>query len=210
VTTKPLRLRFVTSATCVDDLPSTRAEVAFAGRSNVGKSSLINALANHRRLAAVSKTPGRTRLLNLFEVEPPSRGGSAPGSGRCTLVDLPGYGYANVPERVRERWAAMIEGYLLGREELCQIVVLVDGAVGPTSLDLQMLEWAAEHDLPVHVVATKWDKIPRSRLVARHRELATRCGLEPDEVLLVSSIAGHNVAQLRAQVRSWLEEGSAR
>ncbi len=204
MTTKPLRLRFVTSATCVDDLPSTRAEVAFAGRSNVGKSSLINALANHRRLAAVSKTPGRTRLLNLFEVEPPSRGGSAPGSGRCTLVDLPGYGYANVPERVRERWAAMIEGYLLGREELCQIVVLVDGAVGPTSLDLQMLEWAAEHDLPIQLVATKQDKVAPSRRIRRCAELARACGLDPDDVVWVSAANGEHVDQLRGLIRRWL------
>ena len=204
MTSKPLRLRFLTSATRAEDLPPTRAEVAFAGRSNVGKSSLINALANHRQLAAVSKTPGRTRLLNVFEVESPSKGASAPGSVRSTLVDLPGYGYADVPDRVRRRWAAMIESYLLGRGELRKVVVLVDGAIGPTPLDTQMLEWAIHHGLPVQVVATKQDKVPPSRRGRRATELAARCGLDPDDVLWVSAAKGDQVDRLRGLIRRWL------
>ncbi|MDH4307270.1 MAG: ribosome biogenesis GTP-binding protein YihA/YsxC [Acidimicrobiia bacterium] len=102
-----LQLSFIQSADRVDRLPPSESEVAFVGRSNVGKSSLINALANHRQLAHVSKTPGRTRLLNLFEVR-----------GAGTLMDLPGYGYAQAPPDMRARWQRMIEDYLLDRENL--------------------------------------------------------------------------------------------
>ena len=106
-------------------LPESPVEVAFVGRSNVGKSSLINALANRKQLAKVSNTPGRTQLINLFET--PSKG---------TIVDLPGYGYAKVPGRIRAGWEKMIVGYLLEREELEMVFVLVDGEIGPTKLDV--------------------------------------------------------------------------
>src|SRR5262245_32385381 len=126
----PLQFSFVTSAKRHRDLPDSPSEVALVGRSNVGKSSLINALANRRQLAKVSNTPGRTQLLNLFEL---------PNGG--TVVDLPGYGYAAVPGREKAGWQAMIEGYLLEREPLVLVYVLVDGEIGPTKLDVQMLEW---------------------------------------------------------------------
>src|SRR4249919_2429030 len=115
---RPLQLRFIKSATRTVDLPDSPAEVAFVGRSNVGKSSLINALANQRQLARVSNTPGRTQLINIF----------AHGGGG-TLVDLPGYGFAKVPGRVRKDWPEMIEGYLLDREPLAMVFVLVDGEI---------------------------------------------------------------------------------
>src|SRR6187402_67439 len=118
---RPLQLRFIKSATRTVDLPDSPAEVAFIGRSNVGKSSLINALANQRQLAKVSKTPGRTQLLNLFELR----------DGR-TLVDLPGYGFANAPKAARANWGRMTERYLLERDGLERILVLVDGEIGPT------------------------------------------------------------------------------
>ena len=117
----PLQLTFVTSAKRHSDLPDSPCEVALVGRSNVGKSSLINALANRRQLARVSNTPGRTQLLNLFTL---------PTGG--TLMDLPGYGYAAVPGREKAGWQAMIEGYLLERECLDLVLVLVDGEIGPT------------------------------------------------------------------------------
>ncbi len=130
----PLQFTFVTSAKHHFDLPASPGEVAFVGRSNVGKSSLINALANRRQLARVSNTPGRTQLINLFTL---------PGGG--TVVDLPGYGYAKVPGRERAGWQAMIEGYLLEREALEMVLVLVDGEIGPTRLDLQLLDWLRHH-----------------------------------------------------------------
>ena len=115
--TPPLQLEFVQSATDVAQLPPTTAEVAIVGRSNVGKSSLINAVANRKKLALVSNTPGRTRLLNLFALP----------NGRGTVMDLPGYGYAAASAKERAGWQRMIETYLLTRDPLDMVVVLVDG-----------------------------------------------------------------------------------
>lgn len=191
--TAPLSIEFVTSADRVDRLPATTAEVAFVGRSNVGKSSLINALANRKQLAHVSKTPGRTRLLNLFEV-----------AGGGTIVDLPGYGFANAPAHIRQAWQEMIETYLRRRAELAMIVVLVDGEVGPTRLDAQMLAWLRSEVLPHTVVATKHDKVKPSRLQRRKRDLADGCDLDPRDVVWVSAAKGTNVTRLRGLVRAWL------
>jgi GTP-binding protein len=193
----PLRLHFVASATRVEQLPESSAEVAFVGRSNVGKSSLINALANQRQLARVSNTPGRTQLINIFQV------GVAGGEGG-TLVDLPGYGYAKVPGRVRRHWPAMIEGYLLERHPLEMVFVLVDGEIGPTPLDVQMLEWLADNEVPHTVVATKIDKIKSSQRQNRRKQLAAACHLEPGDVVWVSAAKAINLDTLRALVVSHL------
>ena len=189
----PLPLRFVTSAADVDTLPAASAEVAFMGRSNVGKSSLINALANQRQLAKVSKTPGRTQLLNLFEMK-----------DGATLVDLPGYGYANAPKAVRSTWGRMTERYLLERDGLTRILVLVDGEIGPTKLDVAMLDWLRECHLPFAVVATKHDKVKSSQRQKRKRELAAGCGLEERDVTWVSAAKGVNIDQLRDKIYRWL------
>ncbi len=189
----PLRLRFVTSATRAATLPDSPVEIAFAGRSNVGKSSLINALANTKQLARVSNTPGRTQVLNLFALD---SGG--------TVMDLPGYGYAKVPGRVRRDWPVMIEGYLLDREPLTQVFVLVDGEIGPTPLDQQMLLWLRENGVPHSVVATKSDKVKSSKRPARRRDLAAGCDLDPGDVVWVSASTGAGIDELRALVRSHL------
>jgi GTP-binding protein len=189
----PLGLRFVRSAKGLADLPPTSAEVAVVGRSNVGKSTLVNALANRRNLAHVSKNPGRTQLINLFEVV-----------GGGTLVDLPGYGYAAVSKQVRASWQPMIEGYLAGREHLEMVMVLVDGEIGPTRLDVQMLDWLRAHTLPHTVVATKADKVKSSRRRHRRAELASACQLEPGDVVWVSAEKGTGIEALRGLVRSWL------
>lgn len=189
----PLDLRFVTSADDLSRLPPTEAEVAVVGRSNVGKSSLLNAVANRTRLAHVSKTPGRTRLLNCFAYGEAS-----------TVVDCPGYGYAEAPKKMREGWQRMIEGYLLGREELVVIMVLVDGEIGPTKLDVQMLEWLRYHDRPFRVIATKHDKVRSTHRDKRKRELATGCGLAPADITWVSAAKGVGIDALRAQMVTWL------
>ena len=191
--TGPLQITFVQSATDVRDLPDSPAEVAFVGRSNVGKSSLINALANQRQLARVSNTPGRTQLINVFAVP---RGG--------TLVDLPGYGYAAVPGRVKQGWQRMIEGYLLERESLVMVFVLVDGEIGPTKLDVQMLDWLRENEVPHTVVATKGDKVKSSKRATRKKELAAGCELEPGDVVWVSTHNGANIDVLRSLVLAHL------
>jgi GTP-binding protein len=191
---RPLQIRFVSSATHHGQLPDSPAEVAFIGRSNVGKSSLINALANQRQLARVSNTPGRTQLINLFA-----------HAGGGTLVDLPGYGFAKVPGRVRRDWPAMIEGYLLEREPLEMVFVLVDGEIGPTPLDVQVLDWLRENDVPHTVVATKTDKIKSAQRQRRRRELAAGCRLEPGDIVWVSAAKGVNIDQLRGLVVGHLQ-----
>ena len=189
----PLQISFVTSAKDVATLPETPAEVAFVGRSNVGKSSLINALANHKQLARVSNTPGRTQLINLF---------SLPGGG--AIVDLPGYGYAAVPGRVKQGWQKMIEGYLLKRESLVNVFVLVDGEIGPTKLDVQMLVWLRENGVPHTVVATKHDKVKSSKRDTRKRDLAAGCMLDPGDIVWVSATKGTGIDSLRSLVVSYL------
>lgn len=184
--TGPLALEFVTSARRLTDLPDTDAEVAFVGRSNVGKSSLVNALANRKQLAKVSNTPGRTQLINLFQRR---EGG--------TLVDLPGYGYAKVPDRERKQWQGMIEGYLLGREELRALMLLLDGEIGPTALDLQMIDWLNANEIPAVLVATKLDKVRPSRLAGRKQQVAKACGVAERDVLWVSAAKGTGIDRLR-------------
>ncbi|MGI9022878.1 MAG: ribosome biogenesis GTP-binding protein YihA/YsxC [Acidimicrobiales bacterium] len=191
----PLKLRFVMSADDPRRLPDTAAELAVVGRSNVGKSSLLNALGAQKSLARVSKTPGRTRLLNAFEVD-----------GGGTVVDCPGYGYASASARMRASWKTIMERYLLERRELVMILVLVDGEIGPTPLDVQMLEWLRAHDRPHTVVATKHDKVKSSARDRRKRELADGCGLPPSEVVWVSATKGVGLDRLRSLVQGWLSE----
>ena len=147
----PLKLEFVMSAAKHSQLPESLVEIAVAGRSNVGKSSLLNAVAHRKSLAKTSKTPGATRLLNIFELQPE-------GSGKW-LVDLPGYGYAKAPKHEQQRWAKMIENYLIERENLEMVLMLVDGEIGPTGLDKQSLEWFRHIGIPITIVATKQDKV---------------------------------------------------
>jgi GTP-binding protein len=186
---RPLQIRFVSSASRTHQLPEADREVAFVGRSNVGKSSLINALANQKQLARVSNTPGRTQLINLFE-----------HLGGGTIVDLPGYGYAKVPGHIRKDWGAMIEGYLLEREGLEMVFVLVDGPIGPTPLDEQMLDWLRDNDVPHTVVATKMDKVKSAKRRTRKNELAAGCMLDTGDIVWVSSAKGVNIDELRGLV----------
>ncbi len=186
----PLPLRFVQSAAKEAQLPESVREVALVGRSNVGKSSLLNALANRKSLARTSKSPGATKLINVFELE------NAPGHW---LVDLPGYGYAKVSPNERKRWQAMIEGYLTEREQLVAVVLLIDGEVGPTALDLQTQEWLAHIGLPMMYVATKHDKIKSSKLQTRKRDLTTKLGLKKG-VSWVSASKGTGMAELRRRI----------
>jgi GTP-binding protein len=191
---RPLQLEFILSAPDVGQLPPTRAEIAFVGRSNVGKSSLLNAIAGRKKLALVSNTPGRTQLLNCFRLQRTD----------ATVVDCPGYGYANVSKTTRASWQPMIERYLLERERLQMILLLVDGEIGPTKSDLQMLDWLRANTLPHSVIATKLDKVKSSQRDKRKRELATACMLEPADVVWVSAAKDTGIPRLRELVRLWL------
>lgn len=195
---RPLNLRFSQSATDHRTLPELDAEIAFVGRSNVGKSTLINLIANRKRLAHTSKTPGRTQLLNLFVLdddEPARRG----------LMDLPGYGYAaGASKKAQAAWQRMIEDYLLERESLSMVVVLIDGLVGPTVLDKGMLAWLRSHGIPHSVVGTKHDKVKSSQRQKRKKQLAEGCDLEPGDILWVSATSQLNVDTLRSRVVEWL------
>lgn len=189
----PLELRFLLSAPRVEALPDSVAEVAVVGRSNVGKSSLINALANKNGLATVSKTPGRTQLLNAF--------GLPDGA---TMVDCPGYGYAKVSRAQRSSWGAMIERYLLERDGLNMVMVLVDGEIGPTKLDQSILDWMRDELVPHTVVATKHDKVKATMRPKRKKDLAAACELDPGDVVWVSAAKGAGLDHLRDLVRLWL------
>ena len=192
--TPPLQFRFITSADSVDRLPDSPVEVAVVGRSNVGKSSLLNAVAARTGLAKTSKTPGRTQLLNCFALD---------GTG-ATLIDCPGYGYAVASKSARHAWAGMIERYLLEREPLAMVLVLVDAEVGPTKLDLQMLDWLRANVLPHTVIATKLDKVKSSQRPRRKKELAAGCQLEPDDIVWTSASKNIGLDQLRDLTRLWL------
>ena len=164
------------------------------GRSNVGKSSLLNALAGRTGLARVSRTPGRTRLINVFLAGPDR-----------WIVDLPGYGYAAGPKAESAAWQTMIEGYLLGRPTLRTVFVLVDAEAGPTKLDRQMVVWLRHVRLPHRIVATKTDRVKPARQVARRREAAAALHLHPDDLAWVSSTKGKGLIALRNEVAALLD-----
>lgn len=154
---------FQQSAEKLNQLPvDSICEVAFAGRSNAGKSSALNALTGRRRLAHVSKTPGRTRLINFFAVGPGNY-----------LVDLPGYGYAQVPGDMKRHWARLLTGYLNERQQIRGLVVVMDIRHPMTPLDCQLLDWFAATGKPVHVLLTKADKLSRSQAAAQLRKTQT-------------------------------------
>src|ERR1043165_179332 len=155
---------------------TTLPEVAFAGRSNVGKSSLINTLLRRSKAARVSNTPGRTREINFFKI-----------NDQFVLVDLPGYGYARVSKDRKAEWKPMIEGYLKGSQNLRGIVQLLDVRHDPTKDDLQMLDFLATVGVPTMVVMTKTDKLSQRQAKARITAITASLGLEDDQVIPFSS-----------------------
>ena len=171
-------VRFLKSAGGEGAYPSHELpEVAFAGRSNCGKSSLINTLVGRRRLARVSKTPGRTQLVNFFQMDT-----------RLVLVDLPGYGFARVPIEVRAAWGPMVERYLTGRDPLRALALLLDVRRDPGVYEQRLLAWCDTRKLPVIHVATKIDKLRPGKRNLRLSQLATRYGIPRRALVPFSSV----------------------
>jgi GTP-binding protein len=186
---------FVTSAANLAACPpESVAEVAFAGRSNAGKSSAINAITNQTRLARISKTPGRTQLINFFGL----------AEGRF-LVDLPGYGFAKVPLSVKNKWQEELEKYLRRRQVLCGLILLSDIRHPLKDFDRMMIDWAVQSDLPLHLLLTKSDKLKRgaaqNTLLAAQKELKS---FDNVTVQLFSSLKNDGVTEVRAKLDEWL------
>ncbi|MDC1426392.1 ribosome biogenesis GTP-binding protein YihA/YsxC [Gammaproteobacteria bacterium] len=186
---------FVTSAANLAACPpESLAEVAFAGRSNAGKSSAINAITNQTRLARISKTPGRTQLINFFGL----------AEGRF-LVDLPGYGFAKVPLSVKNKWQEELEKYLRRRQVLCGLILLSDIRHPLKEFDRMMIDWAVQSGLPLHLLLTKSDKLKRG--AAQNTLLAVQKELKPFSnvtVQLFSSLKNDGVTEVRAKLDEWL------
>jgi len=191
------RAKYLLSETEASALESARAEVAFVGRSNVGKSSFLNALCQ-TDIARVSKTPGRTRMINVFAVD-----------YLRWLVDLPGYGYAVGPVESREGWSAMIEGYLMNRPSLRMLYMLVDCKVGPTKLDHQMREWLMSQNLPYTIVGNKIDQVKPSQRHAQQKKIAADLHLPMDQMRWISATEGTGIAPLRQEIVKLLQSDNA-
>lgn len=178
---------FITSAVKRNQYPvDERPEVAFVGRSNVGKSSIINALTNRKKLAKVSQTPGKTRLINFFLI-----------NDEMYLVDLPGYGYAKVSKKEKESWGKTIETYLIEREQLKKVVLLVDSRHKPTADDILMHEWIKHFGYKVIVIATKSDKLSNNEIGKSKKLIKETLKLGPeDEFYLFSSVKKNGKEEL--------------
>ncbi|PYS51930.1 MAG: YihA family ribosome biogenesis GTP-binding protein [Acidobacteria bacterium] len=186
-------VRFVKSATKPDDFPrDERPEIAFCGRSNIGKSSLLNTLTNSRELARTSASPGRTQTINFFLV-----------NEQMYFVDLPGYGYAKVSKTVRESWGEMIESYLLKREPLKLALMLVDSRIPPTESDRMLKTWLDYHGIPNNVVLTKIDKLSRNEL---NRALRTGAQtLNTKGIIAFSAVTGYGKDEILEKIRAATE-----
>ena len=185
--------RFVKSAKQANDFPKDRKpEIAFCGRSNSGKSSLLNALTNSQGLARTSSSPGRTQLINFFLID-----------GQTYYVDLPGYGYAKVPKGIRDTWGEMIESYLRNREPLKLAIMLVDSRIPPTDSDQTMKEWLDHFGIPNLVVLTKSDKISRNELTKALRTCAET--LQTKEIIAFSAITGFGKDAILKKIRDAID-----
>jgi GTP-binding protein len=177
----------------------TLPEVAFSGRSNVGKSSLLNRLVHRKKLARVSNTPGRTREVNFFKI-----------NDRFVFVDLPGYGYARISKERRAEWKPLIEGYLRASPELRGIVELLDARHDPTNDDLHMLDFLGEIGVPTIVALTKIDKLTPGERKRCSTERAAQLGLDADQVIPFSAVTGEGRDALAEAIEALLEQPSWR
>ena len=177
--------------------PADIPEIAFAGRSNVGKSSLINLLTGRKSLAKVSSNPGKTRTINFFDIN----------NGEFRVVDLPGYGFAKTSKSVQEDWGPMMENYLSKRENLVRVIQLVDCRIPPTAKDIQMYEWLRYYDLAGTIVATKADKLSRNEMNRSISVIKKTLDLGPeDKIFPVSALKRTGTDELMAELSLLLGE----
>jgi len=177
---------FVTSATKPSQYPShNRPEIAFAGRSNVGKSSLINKTLGVKKLVKTSSTPGRTQLINFFCI-----------NDRVYFVDLPGYGYAKVPVEVQKKWGPMVETYVKNRPGLRAVVVILDVRRMPNELDMDLMEWLTYYHIPQILVLTKADKLKRGKRMEQTRRIAQSLDVDLQSMIVFSATTGMGVTEL--------------
>lgn len=190
--------KFFTTVNHLKDLPDTPAEIAFVGRSNAGKSSAINTLTNHVRLAYVSKTPGRTQHINFFELE----------NGNF-MVDLPGYGYAQVPEAIRTHWVKLLGDYLQQRRQLIGLILIMDSRHPLKALDIQMLDFFHITGRPVHILLSKADKLSKNdqikTLAAVKKSLKPYTERQKISVQLFSSLKKQGMDEVNQVVGSWFD-----
>ena len=190
--------KFFTTVNHLKDLPDTPAEIAFVGRSNAGKSSAINTLTNHVRLAYVSKTPGRTQHINFFELE----------NGNF-MVDLPGYGYAQVPEAIRAHWVKLLGDYLQQRRQLIGLILIMDSRHPLKALDIQMLDFFHITGRPVHILLSKADKLSKNdqikTLAAVKKSLKPYTERQKISVQLFSSLKKQGMDEVNQVVGSWFD-----
>jgi len=200
-----LSAEFETTAVAPASWPKAEGvEVAFAGRSNVGKSSMINALCRRHKLVRVSNTPGRTRTLNFFKVALSVGKG---GRRALRLCDLPGYGFAKASKADRALWRRMIEEYVKGREGLRVVVCIVDANIGPTEDDERVIPWILSTGRRVVVAATKMDRVPKHRRIPCTREIERALGLTQGDAIGVSATEGLNLEELWARVLEVCDQG---
>ncbi|MBI0097589.1 MULTISPECIES: ribosome biogenesis GTP-binding protein YihA/YsxC [unclassified Snodgrassella] len=191
--------RFYTTVNHLKDLPATSAEIAFVGRSNAGKSSAINTLTNHTRLAYVSKTPGRTQHINFFEL---TNGGF--------MVDLPGYGYAQVPEAIRRHWVTLLGDYLQTRKQLIGLILIMDARHPLKELDKQMLDFFAVTRRPVHILLSKADKLSKNdqikTLSSVKKALQPYIARQQVTVQLFSSLKKQGIDEVNQIATDWFTQ----
>ncbi|MFC1890024.1 ribosome biogenesis GTP-binding protein YihA/YsxC, partial [Thermodesulfobacteriota bacterium] len=176
----------------------TLPEIAFAGRSNVGKSSLINTLLSRRGLARTSRTPGRTQAINFFKV-----------NGRFYFVDLPGYGYAKVPKKVRLKWGPMVESYLRDREPLRAMVLLLDPRRDPGDEDRMLIDYLAHYGIAEIIALTKSDKLKRGAMAARVKEISNALGRPKDHFVTFSAQNGDGKSLLWKKIEASIRQKPA-
>jgi len=201
MTAKPVlnRAHFYTSVAQLRDLPFSRAEIAFAGRSNAGKSSALNLLTRIKRLAFTSKTPGRTQLINFFELDPD-----------VYLVDLPGYGYAKVPPEIKAQWEGLLSRYLQERGPLAGMVLIMDARHPLTPLDQRMLDWFTPTGKPVHILLSKADKLSNSERALTLRKVKQAVAVYPSVTAqLFSSLSRLGADEAIDIIEAWLHTEAA-